>query len=48
MKITFHMVRIGEMFTCNQVLYVKKSTRTATMIQNSRTFYIQQKANVEV
>ena len=48
MKVTFRVVRIGEMFQLNGNTYVKKSTRTATMIglgktgDYCRTFYIGQ------
>ena len=37
MKVTFRMVRIGEMFTLNGNTYVKKSTRTASMIGLGKT-----------
>lgn len=42
MRITFRVVRIGEMFSCNGNLYQKKSTRTALMISANRTFYMSQ------
>lgn len=42
MKVTFRLVRVGEMFTCNGNTYVKKSTRTALMVSSNRTFYIGQ------
>ena len=42
MKITFRVVRIGELFEFNGNLYTKKSTRTAEMMSNGRTFYIEQ------
>ena len=42
MRITFRIVRIGEMFTLNNNLYVKQSTRTAKMVSTARTFYIGQ------
>ena len=48
MKITFQVVRIGELFTYNGNTYQKKSTRTATMIENGRTFYIEQLGTCQI
>ena len=42
LKITFRMVRIGELFECNGNTYVKQSTRTAKMLSSNRVFYIGQ------
>jgi hypothetical protein len=42
MKISFRVVRVGELFSYNGNLYYKKSTRTAVMMSNNRTFYIEQ------
>jgi hypothetical protein len=50
MKITFRVIRIGEMFELNGNTYIKKSTRTAQMIAGptSKTFYIEQLANCKI
>jgi len=42
MKVTFRLVRIGELFSNNGNDYIKKSTRTALMLNASRTFYFGQ------
>jgi hypothetical protein len=42
MSVTFRVVRIGELFKFNGNMYQKKSTRTAKMLSNGRTFYIEQ------
>jgi hypothetical protein len=48
MKITFRIVRIGEMFMCNGNLYIKQSTKTAKMVSNGRIFYMGQLDNCSV
>ena len=54
MKVTFRLVRIGEIFELNGNTYVKKSTRTATMIGSApvgswcKTFYIEQLAPCKI
>jgi hypothetical protein len=48
MRVTFRLVRVGELFNCNGNTYVKKSTRTALMISVNRTFYIGQLDNCTV
>jgi hypothetical protein len=48
MRVTFRLVRVGELFNCNGNTYVKKSTRTALMISANRTFYIGQLDNCTV
>jgi hypothetical protein len=40
--IAFKNVRVGEMFTCNGNLCVKKSTRTALLVTAGRVFYFGQ------
>ena len=45
MRVTFRLVRVGELFSCNGNTYVKKSTRTAVMVSTNRTFYIGQLDN---
>jgi hypothetical protein len=42
MRITFRVVRVGELFSCNGNLYYKKSSRTAVMMSTNRTFYMSQ------
>ena len=42
MRVTFRLVRIGEVFNCNGNTYVKKSTRTALMMSAPHTFYFSQ------
>ena len=43
MRVTFRLVRIGELFNLNGNLYKKVSTRTAKMLgYDQRTFYIGQ------
>lgn len=43
MKVTFRLVRIGELFSCNGNLYTKQSSRTAKMMgYDQRTFYFSQ------
>lgn len=42
-KRTFKEIAIGERFFCNGNLCVKKSTKTATLLQYDRTFYFNQK-----
>ena len=54
MKVTFRMVRIGELFELNGNTYIKKSTRTASMIGLSatgsycKTFYVEQLAPCKI
>jgi hypothetical protein len=42
MRVTFRLVRIGEVFNCNGNTYIKKSTRTALMLSAHLTFYFSQ------
>jgi hypothetical protein len=42
MKVTFRLVRIGEMFNCNDNTYIKKSSRTGLMVSAPHTFYFSQ------
>jgi hypothetical protein len=42
MKITFRVVRVGELFSHNGNLYQKQSTRTARLLSANRVFYIGQ------
>ena len=42
MKVTFRLVRIGEIFNCNGNTYVKKSSSTALYLGAPRTFYFSQ------
>lgn len=42
MRITFKLVRVGEIFSCCGATYVKKSTRTARLLDAPRTFYFSQ------
>lgn len=44
MRLTFKVVRVGELFTHNGNLYQKRSGRTAHLIAYNRTFYMQQMA----
>jgi hypothetical protein len=44
MTVTFRVVCIGELFKFNGNMYQKKSTRTAKMLSNGKTFYIEQLA----
>jgi len=39
MKMTFRTVAHGQRFKCNGVEFVKKTSRTARMVSNSRAFY---------
>jgi len=39
MRVTFGQVRVGELFQCNGNLCLKKSTRTAEIIELGRVFY---------
>jgi hypothetical protein len=48
MGITFRIVRIGELFTCNGNTYIKQSTRTAKMVSNGRVFYMGQMETCKV
>jgi hypothetical protein len=40
--ITFRMVRINELFTCNGNTYIKQSARTGKMVSTGRVFYFNQ------
>ena len=48
MKVTFRTVVYGEKFFCNQVEFVKKTSRTARMVSNKRAFYFGQYETCEV
>lgn len=48
LKITFRMVRLGELFRFNGNTYIKQSTRTAKMVSNGRVFYIGQMEDCSV
>lgn len=43
MPVHFKSIRIGWMFTLNGNRYIKKSSRTARLLEVDRTFYVTQK-----
>jgi len=46
--VTFRLVSIGEVFSCNGNTYVKRSTRTALLLNVPHTFYFSQYETCEV